>query len=342
MCGAVGEVEISLGAAFIKETNSLEPIEIKRVWDAVEKFQNDPDHPSLNFHPISADRTGRLHTFRASKELRVLVAREGSVYVLVESGHHDALYERATRSRFIASPSMGFVGLADPAAAAPTGSSAKTQHHDGPRPLGHWTDAELIEAGFDANDVARIRACTTVDQVLDLDFADDPILQLIEMIEQTPEEWFAPSLDPAAEAEERIRDAITQHGALAGISPLFSADEISRLAAAPIEEWMIFLHPDQRSVVQQRYSGPARVRGSAGTGKTVVALHRAAELAQRYNDDSELPILFTTFIKTLPLVFEQLYDRLPNAVPNRVRFLNVDKLAFEVCRDADEDRKSTR
>src|SRR3546814_3556231 len=94
--------------------------------------------------------------------------------------------------------------------------------------------------------------------------------------------------------------------------------------------------PDQRSVLFRSYSGPARVRGFAGSGHTVLALHRAAELAQRYNDDSELPILFPTFIKTLPLVFEQLYDRLPNAVPNRVRFLNVDKLAFEVCRDADD------
>src|SRR3546814_13082740 len=120
------------------------------------------------------------------------------------------------------------------------------------------------------------------------------------MVEQTAEEWSAPSLDPAAEAEERSRDAITQHGALAGISPLFSADEISRLAAAPIEEWMIFLHPDPRSVVQQRYPGPARVRGSAGTGKTVVALPRAAELAQRYNDDSELPLPITTLIKQPP------------------------------------------
>src|SRR3546814_16142196 len=99
---------------------------------------------------------------------------------------------------------------------------------------------------------------------------------------------------------------------------------------------MIFLHPDQRSVVQQRYSGPARVRGSAGTGKTVVALHRAAELAQRYNDDSELPNLFTTFIKTLPPALDMHYYRLLNAVPKRVRFLNVDKLVFVVSITADD------
>ena len=60
-------------------------------------------------------------------------------------------------------------------------------------------------------------------------------------------------------------------------------------AAAPIEDWMIFLHPDQRTVVQRRYEGPARVRGSAGTGKTVVALHRAVELAKRFKAEEAAP-----------------------------------------------------
>lgn len=335
---AVGAAEIAFGSDFIKETQGLEPIEIKRVWDAVQKFQTDPDHPSLNFHPVNADPTGRLHTFRASSELRVLVAREGSVYVLLESGHHDAVYERAKRGRFIASPLIGFVGLAEPASTASREQFPRpamgANEPEGRRPLDHWADAELAEASFSTDEIAAIRACITVDQVLDLSFGDDPILQLIEMIEQTPAEWFAPTFDPGAAAEERIRLAITQHGALAGISPLFSAEEVARLAAAPIEEWMIFLHPDQRSVVEQHYSGPARVRGSAGTGKTVVALHRAAELAQRFKGESDLPILFTTFIKTLPPVFEQLYGRLPNAIEGAVRFVNVDSLAFEVCREA--------
>lgn len=332
---AVGSAEVALGADFLKQTQALEGVELKRVFDAVQRFQGDPDHPSLNFHPVEGDLTGRLHTFRASKELRVLVARQGSVYVLLEAGHHDAIYERARRVRFVASDAIGFVGLVEVVPEDPTAARRDTS---GDRPtravLDHWTDGELAQAGFSTEDIAAIRSCAMLDDLFELDFPDDPILQLVEMVEQTPEQWFAPSLDPEAEAEARIRSAIVEHGVLAGISPLFTAEELARLVSAPIEEWMIFLHPDQRAVVGQKYSGPARVRGSAGTGKTVVALHRAAELAQRYQVAGERPILFTTFIKTLPPVFEQLYGRLPNAVPGAVRFLNVDKLAFEVCREA--------
>jgi AAA domain/UvrD-like helicase C-terminal domain len=334
---AVGTAEVALGADFLKQAQALEGIEHKRVFDAVRQFQEDPNHPGLNFHPIQGDPTGRLHTFRASKELRVLVAREGSVYVLLEAGHHDAIYERAERVRFVASAAIGFVGLVElePGGTASAEPAPRVEHPER-GVLDHWTDAELAEAGFDAEDIAKIRACTTLDDLFELDLPDDPILQLVEMVEQTPEQWFAPTLDAEAEAEERIRTAIVEHGALAGISPLFSAEELARLVAAPIEEWMIFLHPDQRAVVTQEYSGAARVRGSAGTGKTVVALHRAAELAHRYRGESTQPVLFTTFIKTLPPVFQQLYARLPAAVPGAVRFVNVDKLAFDVCAEAGE------
>ena len=82
---------------------------------------------------------------------------------------------------------------------------------------------------------------------------------------------------------------------------LFDVQELtdSLLATAlagPIETWMTFLHPDQLKLVSNRYNGPARVRGPAGTGKTVVGLHRAAYLAER----SPRTVLYVTFVKTLP------------------------------------------
>src|SRR5690554_875583 len=64
----------------------------------------------------------------------------------------------------------------------------------------------------------------------------------------------------------------------------------------PWEKWTVFLHPTQRRLVEREYNGPARISGSAGTGKTVVALHRAAYLARRH---PEARILLTTFSETL-------------------------------------------
>ena len=56
-------------------------------------------------------------------------------------------------------------------------------------------------------------------------------------------------------------------------------EELERALDAPWEQWAVFLHPAQRDIVEREYNGPARVAGTAGTGKTIVALHRAVRLA---------------------------------------------------------------
>src|ERR1035437_6131583 len=75
-----------------------------------------------------------------------------------------------------------------------------------------------------------------------------------------------------------------------------NVEELARALDAAWEKWTIFLHPAQREWVEHDYSGPARVSGSAGTGKTVVALHRAVFLA-RANPDAR--VLLTTFSDAL-------------------------------------------
>jgi hypothetical protein len=86
----------------------------------------------------------------------------------------------------------------------------------------------------------------------------------------------------------------------------------------PIEEWMTFLRPDQYDLVCQRWKGPARISGPAGTGKSVVALHRAAFLARRGG-----PVLFTTLVRNLPNVQKNLFSRLEPTMRDRVEFLNL-------------------
>jgi hypothetical protein len=110
-----------------------------------------------------------------------------------------------------------------------------------------------------------------------------------------------------------------------------SPDEIQAalldgFARAPIEEWMAFLDPEQARLVRRSFSGPSRIRGAAGTGKTVVALHRAAYLARATGG----PVLVTTFVRTLPLVLESLLRRLAPDVVGRVEFRSVHGFAAEV------------
>jgi hypothetical protein len=88
---------------------------------------------------------------------------------------------------------------------------------------------------------------------------------------------------------------------------------------APIEGWMTFLHPDQVALTRRHWNGPARISGPAGTGKTVVGLHRAAYLAEL----SARPILYVTFVKNLPRVQRQLFQRLCPAAAERAEFTSL-------------------
>lgn len=97
------------------------------------------------------------------------------------------------------------------------------------------------------------------------------------------------------------------------------ADALTAAMRAPLEDWMIFLHPRQAEFARRRFNGPALLRGSAGTGKTVVALHRMAYLAERHSSR----VLFLSFVRTLPSVQEAAYRRLSPHTVDRVEFASL-------------------
>ena len=250
----------------------LEPIESHRANQALLQFKQDPDHPSLNLHPVSGARKGFM-SVRASKDLRIIIYVRGNTSMWLFTDHHDAAYDRACRLRMALDPkdSIAIIGLAenDPALDE-SGERRPSDDVDAPeparRPLDHWTDAELAQLGIVGGDLKLVRALGTAEDAISLlehlGWDDLRVDTLLEMIERTPESFLAGTLtdDEETAAEERLRDAVIRFGALAGLSPLFDEEELERIASAPIEEWMLFLHPDQRTLVDKQFNGPARVR----------------------------------------------------------------------------------
>lgn len=102
-----------------------------------------------------------------------------------------------------------------------------------------------------------------------------------------------------------------------------NAEELREALDYPWDKWTVFLHPVQRELVERNYSGPARVSGSAGTGKTVVAVHRAAYLARNY---SETRVLLTTFSDALAYSLKTMLRRLLSAEPRLVERIDVHSI----------------
>jgi len=142
------------------------------------------------------------------------------------------------------------------------------------------------------------------------------------------------TLTPPTTATPPTATAPGTSGAEQRQPPLLDTADVLRAlvdaaAAEPIEAWMTWLHPSQAQLVTRRWNGPARIRGAAGTGKTVVALHRARHLATHGRR-----VLFTSYVTTLSPVFQALFARLAPDLTHRVEFTSVHKAAMRLLHHA--------
>ena len=100
-------------------------------------------------------------------------------------------------------------------------------------------------------------------------------------------------------------------------------EELTRALEFPWEKWTVFLHPEQKDIVERDYTGPARVSGSAGTGKTIVALHRAVYLARTHPNAR---VLLTTFSDTLASALTAKLKRLLGSEPRLAERIDVHSI----------------
>ncbi|MFD7843604.1 UvrD-helicase domain-containing protein [Nocardia sp. NPDC059764] len=105
-------------------------------------------------------------------------------------------------------------------------------------------------------------------------------------------------------------------------------DQRQRALSEPLLTWLSFLDPAQVSLVRRNYNGPARIIGPAGTGKTVVALHRLARIAR----ESAGKLLLTSFVKSLPACHRTPFTRLAPEIVDRVEFIGLHAWASQFLR----------
>src|SRR5690606_3220016 len=127
--------------------------------------------------------------------------------------------------------------------------------------------------------------------------------------------------------------ALERDGSRRHFVVLTDDSDLEALLAAPLERWRVFLHPSQRKLVERDWNGPVKVTGGAGTGKTVVAMHRAARLARQYAALPGKPVLFTTFTKTLAEDIRQHLQmrRTPQEL-EKIQVVNLDQWAVGLLR----------
>lgn len=298
-------------------------------------LQLDPAGPGLQFHRLDRTRDPNFWSVRVSRDLRIIVHRADGGLMLCYVGHHDDAYRWAERRRIERHPATGaaqLVEVRERVEELPIRPAAPAQAADVPqeRYLPPWfltlSDEQLLSVGVPEDWLETVRHAS-----------EDTFF---DMAEHLPAEAAEALLDyvatgtlkPAAPAGAEA-DPFGHPDAQRRFRVLTNKEELERALDFPWEKWTVFLHPAQQAFVDRDYNGPARIAGSAGTGKTIVALHRAVWLARRH---PQARILLTTFSKTLANALKTKLSRLIGnepAVQARIAVDSINGIALALYRE---------
>lgn len=274
---------LRLAASFCNALLGLTAQEMAAVWTTVTTLNADPAHPGLKLHRVDRARDKKFWTARVNDDIRIVLHRADEDTLLF-AGHHDAAYRWAERRRLDVHPVTGAAQLVEVRERVEeivvpvyvTREAAK------PALFAATPEATLLRCGVPQDWLADVRA---VDEDTLFALAAHLPSEAVEALLN-----LATGSEPAPPAH--TGDPFAHPDAQRHFRLLTDEAELRRALEAPWETWAVFLHPAQREFVERDFAGPARVIGSAGTGKTVVAVHRAVRLAK---GDPEARVLLTTF-----------------------------------------------
>lgn len=304
-------ITVAISSDFLTAFSKL-PRQIQgKVTEFINKFRINPKSSGINLEKLPSINKN-IRSVRIDDTYRGIVffQEESSVYLLLWVDHHDEAYEWAKRKTCRVNSKTGALQVFDVQTVEVT---EETKPSNVSTLFGGLTKEIMIELGSPQDLIPFLKSIPNKEV-----FNESKDKLPSDVYENFS--WIAEGFDPK-EVIDMIKtdtsDTEQEESEKAGNLPVtedFSValknseskklfvviegeEELRRIMAEPLEKWRVFLHPTQRKIVKKNYKGAARVLGGAGTGKTVVAMHRAKYLASQISDGER--ILFTTFTVNL-------------------------------------------
>ncbi|HUK41804.1 MAG TPA: UvrD-helicase domain-containing protein [Candidatus Acidoferrales bacterium] len=287
-------MEFRIADTFTDSLTRLTGEEQKAAKTTAFDLQVNPAQPGMHFHKVDKARDPNFWSVRVNRDVRLIVHKTDTSLLLCYVDHHDEAYRWAERRKLETHPKTGAAQLVEiretvREIVVPTYKEVAEQVSIKPRLFDQVADETLLNYGVPPEWLADVRRAN-----------EDTLLTLADHL---PSEAAEALLEVATGGKpqvvqplSRTVDPFEHPDAQRRFRVMNNVDELAAALDYPWDKWTIFLHPAQRELVERDFNGPARVAGSAGTGKTIVALHRAVHLA-RHNRESR--ILLTTFSDTL-------------------------------------------
>lgn len=279
---------VTIAKSFLNSTKSLSTAERSGILDFLMKFHSDPSSPGLNLEGVKSAIDPNIKSARITQAVRAIIHQSGDHFTLLYAGQHDEAYDWASRRTLKKNPATGVLQIVETAEELQDSFASNWEVEPSPPLFAQWEDSYLLSLGLPEEWLPTIRLIKNEDQILTA-------------VEKLPEEVGERLLSLASGEFVTPPEPVSANSALES-SPdnlrrfwvVKDAAELVELLQKPIEEWMRFLHPSQQNLVTGVFKGPVKVTGSAGTGKTVVAMHRARHLAREGQR-----VLLTSFVTTL-------------------------------------------
>ena len=345
---------VAIASEFLDAFARIPRAQQRKVREFTEKFRSNPKGPGINYEKIHAVKDDKVRTVRIDQKYRAVILHppEGDVYVLVWVDNHDEAMDWAGKRKFEVNPVTGSLQVFSVSEAEEAVAPQKKTREPGL--LDAYDDDVLLSFGVPHALLPSVRAVKTQDALLALvkHLPAEAAEALTWLGEGNPVEEVraAVTVTPAKETvnPEDLGTALENLDTKRRFVTIKSQDDLTSILNAPLAKWRIFLHPSQERLVGKKFNGPARVLGGPGTGKTVVAMHRARHLAREVFKEKTDRILFTT--KTVNLA-ESIEGNLRSLCGDEgerievinldawaVRFMQTQRVDFQVASDEEIDQ----
>lgn len=335
---------IIIAKSFLLSSQKLNKKESKATFSTIEKLTRGENLSALQIHDIENCKCDKnFRSARVNKELRVIFLMQGDNYKLLYVDHHDDAY-RWCDGKYSSKTDFGSEYMYDEIAfeeKANTNIMDENVFFGSLKPL-------LEEQGINKQEIMKLGIREIHAETI-LKINDEG--RLLEYLDVFPEEQMEAIMDLASgekkfeEVYNSLLDVDENDNIIDGIDQkdskrryyLATTDELKYLMENDeFEKWKLFLHPSQKRIVDGFYNGPVLIEGGPGTGKTIVGIHRAVQLAQNvFKKSDNKKILICTFSKKLARIIRQKVDELLNQhnMPSNIDVCGIDSYIYQLLRD---------
>jgi superfamily I DNA/RNA helicase len=312
-----------------------------KFMDMMTRYMSDPSGNGLNLETVEGAKDSLIKSLRVDQGYRAIAFEVGRDIMFVHVNEHDKAYRWAAGRRVKLDRETNRIRIVQE---VDTELEPVVTPADSTQPLfGGVVDARLRDLGVSGEELHAVRSILTIEALEAAEDRFDPLtFQVLYGIaagykDEDIRAITGVSVEKEA-ATQRFAAELTFDRLIEtdqSRQTIFIPDseaELRRVFEEGLEGWRVFLHPEQRSIAYRDYNGPAMVRGGAGTGKTVVAMHRAKHLADQIEKDptrAAQRVLLTTFTTSLAHDIEaNLRTLCPahlDARPPRIEVINLDR-----------------